>query len=532
MKQFWAVALAGALASSVSARKFYNDDPLEREPAPIRVEKAKPRKLSDIYDLFHHLLKEPGEKHTLQRRVPAGDVNTLGEVLEGSWYEKRHARQRMSIEQLVAGPGNSNAPSEAGSWTILSAKSEGITPGFLFEDSRGVRYFLKFDPLSNPEMATAADVLSSKLFYALGYHVPENYIVWFDKSRLQIKPGAKFRDSRGRPQQLTWKDVNEILLKTPRDEDGRHRASASLLIKGDVLHAFRYYGTRADDPNDVVPHEHRRMLRGLHVFCAWLGHDDSRAINTLDALVEENGRRFVKHHLIDFGSTLGSASDKANSPRSGFEQFFTWGSSAKEFFSLGLFVPSWARVRYPDFPSVGRFTAQHFDPVNWTPEYPNPAFDNRLPEDTFWAATQVMAFTDDEIRAVVKTGRYTDLAAERYVIDTILARRDAVGGAYLSKPLSIGDFQLKGRQVVWTDYGVQHGYYKAPVYDLAWHTFDNGRERKARIPGAATASIPESSSDHVALDITTAGNEKRRVTIYLKQASGEFKLIGIDRVLD
>ena len=36
---------------------------------------------------------------------------------------------------------------------------------------------------------------------------------------------------------------------------------------------------------------------------------------------------------------------------------------------------------------------------------PITAFENRLPDDTFWAAKQVMAFTDEEIRAIVQHRR-------------------------------------------------------------------------------------------------------------------------------
>ena len=59
---------------------------------------------------------------------------------------------------------------------------------------------------------------------------------------------------------------------------------------GDGIGSFRYYGTRPDDPNDIVPHEHRRDLRGLRVFSAWVNHTDAKAINSMDMLVKENGR--------------------------------------------------------------------------------------------------------------------------------------------------------------------------------------------------------------------------------------------------
>ena len=50
------------------------------------------------------------------------------------------------------------------------------------------------------------------------------------------------------------------------------------------------------------------------------------------------------------------------------------------------------------------------------------AFLNRLPDDEFWAAKQVMAFTDDQIRAIVKVAQFSDPRAEKYVADTIIAR--------------------------------------------------------------------------------------------------------------
>ena len=42
---------------------------------------------------------------------------------------------------------------------MISAKSEGISPGFVMKDSKNDEYFVKFDPISNPEMATGAEMI-------------------------------------------------------------------------------------------------------------------------------------------------------------------------------------------------------------------------------------------------------------------------------------------------------------------------------------------------------------------------------------
>jgi hypothetical protein len=381
-------------AAALNAQRFYADDPLEFEPPPRPVKDIKNRKLSDYFDLLNNQFRMPGERQPKQGPpISAKAVNTLGEPLQGAWWMKRHYYRKMTIAELKFVPGPDVLPSPNGKWTVVSAKNEGVTPGFVVLDANKREFFIKFDPLTNPEMATSADAITSRFFHAMGFHVPENNIVNFEPDRLVLGEDVSLLSRDGKPRKMTRRDLMEILLKVPKAADGRYRATASLDLPGKPVGPPRYSGTRADDPNDIVPHEHRRDQRGLHVIDAWLDHDDSRAINNLDTVVTENGRSYIRHYQLDFGSTLGSGTQRANSPRSG-AYYFSWRGSARQFFSFGLAPAYWMFARYPHFPSIGKIEWKVFNPERWVPEYPNPAFLNRLPDDEFWGAKLVTAFTD------------------------------------------------------------------------------------------------------------------------------------------
>ncbi len=537
-RRSWRIPLLALLLLplNLNAQKFYEDDPITKVPLPMNVENVSSRKLSDYYDFFYNTFSQPGERHTKTRLIPAQAVNTLGEAPDSSWYTNRHYQNPMTTEALVRGPGDANAPSLEGPWRVVAAKTEGITPGFTILDSQDRRYILKFDPLNYPEIATAADVISSKFFYALGYHVPENYLVFFRREQLVLREGVMLRDTVGNERAMTDRDVTEILLKVPRNEEGEYRGVASFYLEGAPAGPFRYHGTRKDDPNDIVPHEHRRDLRGLSVFCAWLGHDDSRSINTLDMLVRENGISYVKHHLIDFGSTLGSASNGPNTPRSGHEYMFAWKPAAIQFFTFGLVVPRWARAKFPDLPSVGRFESEKFDAAGWVAEYPNPAFSNRLPDDAFWAAKQVMAFSDQQIRAIVKTGQYSNPEAEKWIAARLIDRRDKIGEAFLTAILPLDRFTVKEDQLVFEDLAVKHHLLSSQDYAVQWSRFNNDTndtEEKTLLPGETTFRLPSlllesDEGEYFAADIH-GGDPKKMITVYLRKKLDGVEVAGIDR---
>src|SRR5262249_7020379 len=146
----------------------------------------------------------------------------------------------------------------------------------------------------------------------------DNYLISVTRERLVLGPNVTLTDADGRKRAMKNRDLDKLLAKVPKTRNGQYRALASLQIPGKPVGPFKYFGKRRDDPNDVVPHEHGRYLRGLFVFCAWLSHNDSRAINNFDALVTEGGTQYIRHYLQDVGATLGSGSTLAKqAPRGG-----------------------------------------------------------------------------------------------------------------------------------------------------------------------------------------------------------------------
>jgi hypothetical protein len=259
-------------------------------------------------------------------------------------------------------------------------------------------------------------------------------IVQFRREDLRFEPGARYTDPLGRKRPITEEFLDRLLERVPRREDGSYRAVASRLLAGKPLGPFEYRGRRRDDPEDLIPHEHRRELRGLWTICAWLNHADSRGPNSLDVWVTENGRSFVRHHLIDFGSCLGSGAVAARSPQTGGEYFVDYGVMARSLLTLGLWRQPWERTVDPGLPSIGFIEASAFDPDGWRPDYPNPAFDERTEADIRWGARIVAGFTDEHIRAAVAQGRYSNPRAADYLAKVLIERRDKLVKRWLSAP--------------------------------------------------------------------------------------------------
>src|SRR5262249_54044879 len=154
-KQLFALILLSAFVSLPAfAQTFRADDPVwvDNDNA-IDVKNIAKHKLSDYYDFLHHTFRKPADRSPIR----ALNINTVGAVPDSSWFQNRHATNRMSLDALTRGPNTGSGPSIDQPWVVIGAKTEGVTPGIRIRDSRGDVYIIKFDPPQNPELATAAE---------------------------------------------------------------------------------------------------------------------------------------------------------------------------------------------------------------------------------------------------------------------------------------------------------------------------------------------------------------------------------------
>jgi hypothetical protein len=538
---------------SCSSTKPYAQGPVKTvDPDTARIEMPEEQPQYQYWDridntIFHQLEKPLNLNRTgrwlgsglgISRKRQADNINKLDEVPESSWYTYRHYYDEMSPKELAIGP-NTEAPDTEGKWTIFRAKLEGANSGFFIEDENGNRYLIKFDGYDYPELTTAAEVIGTKIFYAAGYTVPESVITYFNPDKVTIKEGVTVEEG-GKKRAMTMADYREIVKDRPQNADGKVRALASKFVDGIPLGPWNFKGTLKDDPNDRVAHEHRRELRGMRVISSWLNDTDRRDANTM-AVYNDDG--YIDHYVQDFGNTLGANGMSIHKPIQGQAYLIDPRYMLVSAFSLGGYITPWETVE-PEisYRSVGYFRSDVFKPGRWVPTHPLPPFENMTLRDAFWGAKKVMSFSDDDIRAIVETGQYSNPKAEQYIVQTLIERRDKIGRYWFAKmnPLDkfSADIENKTLLLRFTDLSVSSGLvsdsdhtYRANITSeskiLSEYREVDSPRFSIELPGERFLN------DVLQFEIETVGSKYsgagKTVTVYVEVNNDNSRMVGIRR---
>ena len=345
-------SLAGVARAADAALLSGRSDLGRRRPGVRRVEGRRTIEDTNGYDFVVNTFGKPGER----RDVRALNVNTVDEVPDSSWFTNRIGRRDDVVAEIVRGPGSASTASRSTAGSSSGGKGSGVQPGFRMTDPSGQLYQIEVDPPSNPELASGGRDhrhgllprvrlsrrrgLSGRARSRVARHRRDG-----DHARSAQRQAPRAAATRSGPGVRARRAAAERPAIACSSADSR-RASRS------ATSATTARGPTIRTTSSL--HEHRRELRGARVFGAWLNHDDSRGINSLDMLETTNGRAWVKHYMFDFGSILGSGTVFAQRHRAGNEYIFEQRPGWLTLATLGLYIRPWMPIDYPGRAAVGR----------------------------------------------------------------------------------------------------------------------------------------------------------------------------------
>ena len=420
--------VAGCAHDPIGTLRYKNQPPVWAidDRAHVPVAPANRDYNRTLYQLDGFVVRRATRAMDIVTPARAQDVNSLDEVPDSTWFTNRIGVRDLSLDEVRRGPNVHEPPTLHRPWTITGAKVGGTAIGFVFKDARGDRYLLKFDKQEVPEMETGAHVIGQRIAWACGYNVPEDDVAFISRTDLVIAPDATKKNLVGDKSPLTEADLDAALAKVWHRPDGQIRVLVSRFVPGPPIGPYAREGIRADDPNDVVPHELRRSVRGQVSIFAWLNHTDLQEDNTLDAYVpdpEDPERRIVEHYLIDFGKSLGVMGYINHWQTVGFTFRLDLGQAVRNLLTLGLIVPPWEEVTSPPIRGVGLYSATNYDPGEWRTNSPYWPFFDADRFDAFWGAKILIRFTREQLAAIVEGAQYSDPRAAAYMLDVLVERQ-------------------------------------------------------------------------------------------------------------
>jgi hypothetical protein len=488
-----------------------------------------------MFDLF---IREVDRALSIEWRRPADDVNAFDEVPCSTWFcPRNHLEARLTPEAVAAGPPAAVAPVVP--LTIRAGNEAAAEFGFDVIDAAGRHYRLKFDPPGHAGLATGAEAVAHRLFWAAGYNTPGAFVVEFAVDDLRIADGATILHHGFDRRPFTVAALGRILTSVARSADGRIRAVAVAAPAGTAIGAFDFKGRRGDDPNDRIPHEHRRSLRASLVLAAWTGAAAMSSADTQDVLVVADGRRFVRHYFRDFSATFGASWIDLKGPWQGEERILDFSRQLKALVLLGVSRRRWQGKREDweaalrEAPALGWFVGDGWSPGGFRTAWPLPAYVRMTDRDAYWGAKVVTAFTDAQIHAAVSAGRFA--AADAARLERVLrARRDAIGRHWLRRVTAVEQpvVSASGDALCFRDVAIEWGAARAGGVR---YTIVVGVERRwfhAKGPRSCPP-LPPLRGDYVVVTVVARvdGMLARPARVHLAWRSGErrFVVVGLER---
>ena len=470
-------------------------------------------------------------------RGEARNANSLDEVADSSWFTNRETIAKHDDGAPGACTPDDMLPDpddvEPGTWVIDHGKDNGSTPGFRVDIPGKGKYMLKADDEGKPDRASAASVIGAAFYDAIGYYTSCEQVVVLKKAQLALTPGLKTIDNNGISHPFDDAALDRVLKSTTQVPGGAVRMQASKWLPGLTLGPFRYVGTRPDDPNDVVEHSDRRELRGMRLLAAWLDHWDAREQNSMDVWFADNAKDkrsspgHVIHYILDTSDTLGGEVGIDDmSKRLGHAYEVDFPAMVDALVTLGIDERAWDRAhREPGKEKFGYFTARDFEPSQWRPFYPNPAFLRMTERDGAWMARKIAMFSPNDVRHFVELGRWSGAEDAAHVTKILVERQHMILSRYLAKLSPLGNVHAEGpNRICATDFARLREIYPATVFKYSVFVRGDGIARQIEATttsdGGVCFDVPATSHGQI-----PDADPRRRVAVSVRNGTGAGPLV-------
>jgi len=154
--------------------------------------------------------------------------------------------------------------------------------------------------------------------------------------------------------------------------------------------------------------------------------------------------------------------------------------------------------------------------------------------DGYWGAKHVMAFRDEQIRAIVEEGRFQDPRVVDYITKVLKSRRDAIGRAWFSQVLPLEAFRIVEGDLTFDDLAVQYGFSSPNQYQFNWFVWHNEAQQKKEVSASRGTALPDTLKSlavgsYIGCRVALEHADKRSVTVYFRREGENWKLVGISR---
>jgi hypothetical protein len=431
-------------------------EPTEKDPKHVSCA-PKPWDGTLYWDGAEQMVLRPlSESVGLVTSGEAVNVNSMDEVPDSAWFTNRLGVRPMSLDELRlnACPKDKllDPDDPDGSWVIDKGKTEGSTPGFRMQVKGKGKYLVKVEA-HGPDRQVASTVIGEALYYATGYYASCEQALWVRPSIFKLTPGLEARRGNfGNLYPFDQKAVDEM-FKGSTMRGGLLRVSASSWVPGYGIEQSQFEGTRPDDPNDVIPHENRRELRGARILAAWIGNVDCREGNSFDTWMADtkggapdSSPGHVVHYQMGTSAALGNVwADDELSRRFGYSYILDWSDIGKDFVTLGAVPRVYETVsKVPGQEIFGYWNVANFEPDRWKNEYPNPAFDRMTERDAAWMTRILARFTPLMVHTLVEMGKLTNPSNAAYLESVLTGRLDKILERYLTRLSPVTEVHVEG----------------------------------------------------------------------------------------